>query len=124
MRQPVRDEAKSQSVQEVLRAEFLQRIRDLGLEGDPAFVLDLINSYTLLFAKELKSIEESCIVGDADRLHYAAHSLRGEPGGRAMRNHRRDGWSEGLTCCMCNPPCSKDRSYQGDLCSRFYPEEN
>jgi two-component system sensor histidine kinase/response regulator len=77
MQQPVGDEAKPQSQQDVLRAGLLQRIRDLGLETDPTFVIELIESYSPLFKDLSRAIEEACTKRDESKLQYAAHSLKG-----------------------------------------------
>ena len=53
------------------------RIRQLGLETDPAFVVELIESYAPLFSNQSKAIEEACATNDGGKLRYAAHSLKG-----------------------------------------------
>lgn len=53
------------------------RIRQLGLETDPAFVVELIDSYAPLFSNQSRAIEEACSANDEGKLRYAAHSLKG-----------------------------------------------
>ena len=60
-----------------LEAAILERIRQLGLENDPDFMLELIDSYAPLFEKLHKSLLESHSKKDRVKIHYAAHSLKG-----------------------------------------------
>jgi len=53
------------------------RIRQLGLETDPAFVVELIESYSPLFTNQSRAIEEAFSKQDEAKLRYAAHSLKG-----------------------------------------------
>lgn len=56
---------------------MFERVRQLGIETDPAFMLELIESYTPLFKKELDAIREAFSGQDAKKVHYSAHALKG-----------------------------------------------
>jgi CheY-like chemotaxis protein len=60
-----------------IEKDMFERIRQLGLESDPAFVLELIESYTPLFANHSKNVEIAFENRDMKKLRYAAHSLKG-----------------------------------------------
>jgi HPt (histidine-containing phosphotransfer) domain-containing protein len=60
-----------------LEAAMMDRIRQLGLESDPDFVIELIDSYSPLFAKLHNSLLDSLSNKDRKKIHYAAHSLKG-----------------------------------------------
>jgi two-component system, sensor histidine kinase and response regulator len=62
---------------ELLEKAILHRIGQLGLESDPAFMLELIASYEPLFQNQLKNIRDALTKKDSVKLHYAAHSLKG-----------------------------------------------
>jgi HPt (histidine-containing phosphotransfer) domain-containing protein len=62
---------------ESLEHSILNRIKQLGLENDPAFMLELIDSYEPLFQKQLKNIQDALSRKDSVKLHYAAHALKG-----------------------------------------------
>jgi HPt (histidine-containing phosphotransfer) domain-containing protein len=62
---------------ESLENAILNRIRQLGLESDPAFMLELIDSYEPLFQKQLRNIQDALSKKDSVKLHYAAHTLKG-----------------------------------------------
>jgi HPt (histidine-containing phosphotransfer) domain-containing protein len=70
-------EASAGSHAEMLEQAMLERIRQLGLETDPVFVLDLIDSYAPLFEKLHANLLEAFSKKDRDKLHYAAHSIKG-----------------------------------------------
>ena len=56
---------------------MLERIHELGLEGDPVFIVELIDSYAPLFENQFRAIREACVLRDAVKLHHAAHSIKG-----------------------------------------------
>jgi CheY-like chemotaxis protein len=56
---------------------MFERVRQLGIETDPAFILELIESYTPLFKKELDAIRDGCSRQDTKKVHYSAHALKG-----------------------------------------------
>jgi CheY-like chemotaxis protein/HPt (histidine-containing phosphotransfer) domain-containing protein len=56
---------------------MFERVHQLGLETDPAFVLELIESYTPLLKKQMNAIRDGCSKQNAEAVHYAAHSLKG-----------------------------------------------
>jgi CheY-like chemotaxis protein len=60
-----------------LEASMHKRIEQLGLETDPAFVLELIGSYEPLFRNQLNNIRAAFEKKDGKALHYSAHSLKG-----------------------------------------------
>ena len=62
---------------EQLEQAMLERISQLGIAADPKFVIDLIDSYAPLFEKHRASVHESLEKRDRNKLHYAAHSLKG-----------------------------------------------
>lgn len=62
---------------ESLENAILNRVRQLGLESDPAFMLELIDSYEPLFQKQLRNIQDALSKKDSVKLHYAAHTLKG-----------------------------------------------
>ena len=62
---------------ESLENAILNRVKQLGLESDPAFMLELIDSYEPLFQKQLRNIQEALSKKDPVKLHYAAHTLKG-----------------------------------------------
>jgi HPt (histidine-containing phosphotransfer) domain-containing protein len=62
---------------ETLEAAMLDRIRQLGLETDPDFVLELIDSYAPLFKRLHDSLLDSHAKKDRSKMHYAAHTLKG-----------------------------------------------
>lgn len=62
---------------EELEQAMADRIRQLGLETDPAFVIELIDSYAPLFSNQSRAIEDACSTRDETKLRYAAHSLKG-----------------------------------------------
>jgi HPt (histidine-containing phosphotransfer) domain-containing protein len=62
---------------ESLENAMLKRIRQLGLESDPAFMVELIDSYEPLFQKQLMNIQDALSKKDSVKLHYAAHALKG-----------------------------------------------
>lgn len=62
---------------EELEAAMSDRISQLGLETDPAFVVELIDSYAPLFRNQSRAIDEACGKRDEAKLRYAAHSLKG-----------------------------------------------
>ena len=62
---------------EQLERALMDRINQLGIAADPKFVIDLIDSYAPLFEKQFRSILEAVEKRDRNKLHYAAHSLKG-----------------------------------------------
>jgi HPt (histidine-containing phosphotransfer) domain-containing protein len=62
---------------ELLQQAMIERIRQMGLAADPDFVIELIDSYTPLFERLRGSIVEAHQKQDRNKLHYAAHSLKG-----------------------------------------------
>jgi PAS domain S-box-containing protein len=56
---------------------MFERIHQLGLETDPAFILGLVESYPSLFKKETKAIRDGCSEQNVKVVHYAAHALKG-----------------------------------------------
>ena len=62
---------------EPLEAAMLDRIRQMGLETDPDFVCELIDSYAPLFKRFHDTLLDSYAKKDRTKLHYAAHSLKG-----------------------------------------------
>jgi PAS domain S-box-containing protein len=56
---------------------MFERVRQLGIETDTAFILELIESYAPLFKKEEEAIRDACSKQNADKLHYSAHALKG-----------------------------------------------
>ena len=60
-----------------LEKSMFKRIEQLGLETDPAFVLELIGSYEPLFRNQLNNIQTAFSKKDGKALHYSAHSLKG-----------------------------------------------
>jgi CheY-like chemotaxis protein len=62
---------------DVLEHAMLDRIRQLGLETDPDFVLELIDSYAPLFQRQYSNLQDAYAKKDTGKLHYAAHSLKG-----------------------------------------------
>jgi len=60
-----------------LETAMLDRIRQLGLETDPDFVLEFIDSYAPLFERLHNSLLESHSKKDRSKIQYAAHSLKG-----------------------------------------------
>ncbi|MDP2883852.1 MAG: PAS domain S-box protein [Ignavibacteria bacterium] len=65
------------SESDVLEHAMLDRIRQLGLETDPDFVLELIDSYAPLFQRQYSNLRDAYAKKDTGKLHYAAHSLKG-----------------------------------------------
>ena len=53
------------------------RVRQLCIETDQAFVLELLDTCPPLFAKHLEGIQEASSSHDATKLHYASHALKG-----------------------------------------------
>ena len=62
---------------EELERAMAERIRQLGLETDPDFVVELIDSYAPLFRNQSRAIDEACAKRDDAKLRHAAHSLKG-----------------------------------------------
>ncbi len=62
---------------EEIEKAMWDRIRQLGLETDPAFVVELLGSYAPLFKNQSRAIEAACAKRDEGKLRYAAHSLKG-----------------------------------------------
>jgi HPt (histidine-containing phosphotransfer) domain-containing protein len=60
-----------------LEQAMLNRIRQLGLETDPDFLIELIDSYAPLFERLHSSLLESHSKRNRSKIHYAAHSLKG-----------------------------------------------
>jgi HPt (histidine-containing phosphotransfer) domain-containing protein len=60
-----------------LEQAIMDRIRQLGLETDPDFVLELIDSYAPLFKRLHDSLLDSHAKKDRSKIHYAAHTLKG-----------------------------------------------
>jgi CheY-like chemotaxis protein len=60
-----------------LERTMLDRIRQLGLETDPDFILELIDSYASLFQKQYNILQDAYAKRDTGNLQYAAHSLKG-----------------------------------------------
>jgi len=60
-----------------LERAMLDRIQQLGLETDPDFVLELIDSYAPLFQKQYNDLQDAYAKKDTGKLLYAAHSLKG-----------------------------------------------
>jgi HPt (histidine-containing phosphotransfer) domain-containing protein len=60
-----------------LEAAMLDRIRQLGLESDPDFIIELIDSYAPLFGRLHNSLLDSLSNKDRGKIQYAAHSLKG-----------------------------------------------
>lgn len=60
-----------------LEAAIMDRLGQLGLEADPDFMLELIDSYAPLFEKLHNSLLDSHSKKDRTKIHYAAHSLKG-----------------------------------------------
>ncbi len=60
-----------------LEEAVLVRIRQMGLEADPDFVLELVDSYTPLFRRCHDSLLDSYAKKDRSTMQYAAHSLKG-----------------------------------------------
>ena len=61
----------------VIEQSMEDRIRQLCIETDRAFVLELLDTCAPLFAKHLASIQEAGSMRDATKLHYASHALKG-----------------------------------------------
>ncbi len=72
-----RQERSDNAESELLEKAILHRVSQLGLEGDPIFMLELIGSYGPLFQNQLRIIQEALSKKDSVKLHYAAHSLKG-----------------------------------------------
>jgi len=62
---------------DVLEHAMLDRIQQLGLETDPDFILELIDSYAPLFQKQYANLQDAYAKKDTGKLHYAAHALKG-----------------------------------------------
>lgn len=62
---------------ESLEGAILNRVRQLGLESDPAFMLELIDSYEPLIQKQLRNIQDALSKKDSVKLHFAVHTLKG-----------------------------------------------
>jgi HPt (histidine-containing phosphotransfer) domain-containing protein len=60
-----------------LEQAMMERIRQLGLVADPGFVIELIDSYSPMFERLRSSILDAFQKQDRNKLHYAAHSLKG-----------------------------------------------
>jgi HPt (histidine-containing phosphotransfer) domain-containing protein len=60
-----------------LETAMMDRIRQLGIETEPDFVLELIDSYSPLFERLHNSLLESHSKKDRGKIQYAAHSLKG-----------------------------------------------
>jgi HPt (histidine-containing phosphotransfer) domain-containing protein len=60
-----------------LEAAIMERLGQLGLEADPDFMLELIDSYAPLFERLHNSLLDSHSKKDRTKIHYAAHSLKG-----------------------------------------------
>lgn len=71
------EEASAGATFETLEAAMLDRIRQLGLESDPDFMLELIDSYAPLFKRLQDSLLDSHAKKDRSKIYYAAHSLKG-----------------------------------------------
>lgn len=73
------DVSPAETTEEFIEFEnkVLQRLREFGITGDPAFVVGLLNDFVRtadhLILEALKAFEE----GDGTRLDYAAHTLKG-----------------------------------------------
>jgi CheY-like chemotaxis protein/HPt (histidine-containing phosphotransfer) domain-containing protein len=61
----------------LLEESLTMRIEQLGLETDPVFVLELVDSYVLLFENRLKELMSAYSSKDSKKFHLAAHSLKG-----------------------------------------------
>jgi CheY-like chemotaxis protein len=75
--QPQRQSPPDFPSNEEFEQALSDRIRQLGLETDPEFVVELIDSYAPLFSNQSRSIEEAFSKQDEAKLRYAAHSLKG-----------------------------------------------
>jgi CheY-like chemotaxis protein len=60
-----------------LERTMLDRIRQLGLETDPDFILELIDSCAPLFQKQYNNLQDAYTKRDTGKLQYAAHALKG-----------------------------------------------
>jgi CheY-like chemotaxis protein len=60
-----------------LEQAMLKRMRQLGLETDFAFMIELIDTYAPSFEKQFNLLVEACSTKDAHNLHQAVHSLKG-----------------------------------------------
>ena len=60
-----------------LEEAMLDRVRQLGLETDPEFMVELIDSYAPLFENQFRAIQEGCANQESGKVHHAAHSLKG-----------------------------------------------
>ena len=60
-----------------LEQAIIERIRQLGVAADPAFLVELIDSYTPLFEKHQASLVSSLEKRDRNKIHYAAHAIKG-----------------------------------------------
>ncbi|MCX6134711.1 MAG: PAS domain S-box protein [Ignavibacteriales bacterium] len=56
---------------------MVERVHQLGLETDPDFVLELVESYAPLLKKQADAIRDGCSTQNVRNVHHAAHSLKG-----------------------------------------------
>ena len=60
-----------------LERAIIERVRQLGFETDPTFMVELIDSYAPLFKKHFENLQDAITRRDPVKLHYSAHSLKG-----------------------------------------------
>jgi PAS domain S-box-containing protein len=61
----------------LLEQAMLERMQQLGLETDLAFMIELIATYAPSFEKQFELLTKATSEKDAHNLHQAAHSLKG-----------------------------------------------
>lgn len=64
----------------VLDQSVLDELMSFAAEGDPEFMLDLINMFLEDSPSKVAAIQAGLAVGDFDRAERAAHSLKGSSG--------------------------------------------
>ena len=60
-----------------LEESVLERLRQLGLENNPAFFVELLETYIPAMDTHAAMLFQAYTEKDAKKLHYAAHSLKG-----------------------------------------------
>ena len=65
------------SAQAPIEQSMVERFRQLGLETDVAFILNLLDLYPPMFEKHYSSIKDADARQDVSRLHSATHTLKG-----------------------------------------------
>ena len=62
---------------EKIDAGILRRLRELGMETEPAFILTLIETFLSDTNRRMERLTEALAKKDADQVYFEAHTLRG-----------------------------------------------